>query len=30
VPGDPREMCALLHAVAGLRKGEPERDPWLG
>ena len=30
VPGDPREMCALLHAVVGLRKGEPERDPWLG
>ena len=30
VPRDPREMCALLHAVVGLRKGEPERDPWLG
>ena len=29
VPHDPREMCALLHAVVGLRKGEPERDPWL-
>ena len=30
VPGEPRETCALLHAVACLRKGEPERDPWLG
>ena len=30
VPRDLREMCALLHAVVGLRKGEPERDPWLG
>jgi len=30
VPGDPRDRCALLHAVVGLRKGEPERDPWLG
>ena len=30
VPGDPQEMCASLHAVAGLRKGEPERDPWPG
>jgi hypothetical protein len=30
VPRDPREMCALLHAVVGLRKGESERDPWLG
>jgi hypothetical protein len=29
VPRDPRETCALLHAVAGLREGEPERDPWL-
>jgi hypothetical protein len=30
VPRDPRERCALLHAVAGLREGQPERDPWLG
>jgi hypothetical protein len=30
VPLDPREMCALLHAIAGRQKGEPERDPWLG
>jgi hypothetical protein len=30
VPRDPRETCALLHAAANTRKGEPERDPWLG
>jgi hypothetical protein len=30
VPGDPREMCALLHAVVHTREGGPERDPWLG
>lgn len=30
VARDPRETCALLHAVVGLRKGEPEGDPWLG
>jgi len=26
---NPRGTCASLHAVVGLRKGEPERDPWL-
>ena len=30
VPRDPRETCALLHAVAHTREGAPERDPWLG
>jgi hypothetical protein len=30
VPRDPREACALLHAVADTRKGEPGQDPWLG
>jgi hypothetical protein len=30
VPRDPRETCALLHAVVHTRKGAPERDPWLG
>jgi hypothetical protein len=26
-PGDPRETCALLHAVVQNREGESERDP---
>lgn len=30
VPRDPRETCALLHAVVHARKGAPERDPWVG
>lgn len=30
IPRDPRETCALLHAVVRTRKGAPERDPWLG
>jgi hypothetical protein len=30
IPRDPRETCALLHAVVHTRKGARERDPWLG
>jgi hypothetical protein len=28
-PRDPRETCALLHAVVNMPNGAPERDPWL-
>jgi hypothetical protein len=29
IPRDPRETCALLHALIRTREGAPERDPWL-